>query len=90
MLEFIPNGWINRLIPVGAPADQFVQPSLFDFFETEQTNDETTSPPVIINWWDNKSKMTIREMKEGREMSKRKILCMLGEPLSRNTRRNLG
>ena len=63
---------LTDCIPVGAPADQFVQPSLFDFFEIEQTNDETTSPPVIINWWDNKSKMTIREMKEGNNMSKEK------------------
>ena len=63
---------LTDCIPVGAPADQFVQPSLFDFFEIEQTNDETTSPPVIINWWDSKSKMTIREMKEGRNMQKAK------------------
>lgn len=63
---------LTDCIPVGAPADQFVQPSLFDFFEIEQTNDETTSPPVIINWWDNKSKIKIREMKEGNSMPKAK------------------
>ena len=71
---------LTDCIPVGAPADQFVQPSLFDFFETEQTNDETTSPPVIINWWDNKSKMKIREMKEGIGMSKRKFSVVIGNP----------
>lgn len=71
---------LTDCIPVGAPADQFVQPSLFDFFEIEQTNDETTSPPVIINWWDNKSKMTIREMKEGIGMSKRKFSVVIGNP----------
>lgn len=71
---------LTDCIPVGAPADQFVQPSLFDFFETEQTNDETTSPPVIINWWDNKAKMTIREMKEGIGMGKRKFSVVIGNP----------
>lgn len=71
---------LTDCIPVGAPADQFVQSSLFDFFETEQTDDETTSPPVIINWWDNKAKITIIEMKEGREMSKRKFCVCLGNP----------
>lgn len=63
---------LTDCIPVGAPADQFVQASLFDFFEIEKTNDETTSPPVIINWWDSKAKLTIREMKEGNNMSKSK------------------
>ena len=71
---------LTDCIPVGAPADQFVQASLFDFFEIEKTNDETTSPPVIINWWDNKSKMTIREMKEGIGMGKRKFSVVIGNP----------
>ena len=71
---------LTDCIPVGAPADQFVQSSLFDFFETEQTDDETTSPPVIINWWDNKAKITIREMKEGIGMSKRKFSVVIGNP----------
>lgn len=71
---------LTDCIPVGAPADQFVQSSLFDFFETEQTDDETTSPPVIINWWDNKAKIKIREMKEGIGMSKRKFSVVIGNP----------
>ena len=84
---------LTDCIPVGAPADQFVQPSLFDFFEIEQTNDETTSPPVIINWWDNKSKMTIREMKEGIGMNKRKFSVVIGNPpyqenIEKNNRSN--
>lgn len=71
---------LTDCIPVGAPADQFVQPSLFDFFETEQTNDETTSPPVKINWWDKKARITMREMKEGIGMSKRKFSVVIGNP----------
>ncbi|MDO4663425.1 MAG: Eco57I restriction-modification methylase domain-containing protein [Erysipelotrichaceae bacterium] len=71
---------LTDCIPVGVPIDQFVQPSLFDFFETEQTNDGTTSPPVKINWWDKKAKMTIREMKEGIGMSKRKFSVVIGNP----------
>ena len=61
---------LTDCIPVGVPVDQFVQPTLFDSFDMEQSSDEGISLPAIVNCWD--AKIRIREMKEGRRMSKEK------------------
>lgn len=71
---------LTDCIPIGVPEDRFQQATLFDFFDECQVITEQSSQPVRIKWWDNKEKIILKAMKEGKYMGKRKWDVVIGNP----------